>query len=249
MRIIFLLVLSDIFLISCNQNLIFQEDFSTYENAKLSDIWWVEGGEEVTIDEGHLRIKANAQDSEKIKKGGNVCTVWLNKVFNDSDIAVEFDAQVIGSRIPNSNLAPNNINFFFLFSDPKGIPLKDTMKARSDGKYTYYHSMNGYIFTYLNDVYGKGGLYGDGSTKARSRMRKCSPNKPFKLLVETYDHHCKSGVTYHFRIEIKHGYLSFYVDGKKTMEAKDEAPHKRGLIGFRTYQTDLWFDNIKVIKL
>ncbi|MFQ5964719.1 MAG: DUF6250 domain-containing protein [Candidatus Scalinduaceae bacterium] len=211
---------------------IFYEDFS-----KGMENWWVEGGEKVWVENGRLMVKANPQKGEK---GYSVCTIWYKKKLH-GNLQVEFDAHVVSSDID-----VNNINFFFLYSDPSNKPLYDTRKNRQTAKYKLYHQLNGYIFTFVNDRDGKFGRYPDGSTKARIRIRRCPG---FKLLTESYGYHCCQGKTYHIIITRHDKTLSISVDGKMYLEAEDKAPLSEGLLGLRTYRTNLWCDNIKVKRV
>ena len=210
-------------------NVLFEADFKA---DTLSSDWWVEGGEKVWVENGHLRVKA---DPPKQNGEGYVCTVW-NKAVISGDVQVDFDAHVIGS----SNEA-NNINFFLFYTDPEEKPLYETRDERADGGYKRYHNLNGYIFTFLN-----AGRQNKGDTRARIRMRRCPG---FELLTETYDYHCRQGVTYHVTIVRKGGKLTFAVDGKVYLEKEDLEPWREGLFGLRTYHTDLWWDNIRIKRI
>lgn len=212
------------------EQIVLHEDFSSGMTN-----WWVEGGEKVWVQDGRLHVKANAPKGQP----GNVCTVWCRKEFG-GNVRVEFDCQVVESLGE-----ANNVNFFLCYSDPSGKPLHETRESRADAAYKKYHDLNGYVFAFLNDAKGEVGRYPDGSAKARFRMRRCPG---FKLIIETFDYHCHRGVTYHVTITQKGGDLTFAVDGKVYMKARDENPHPKGLIGLRTFQTYLWWDNIKVIQ-
>jgi Domain of unknown function (DUF6250) len=212
------------------ENLLFFEDFSLDMNN-----WWVEGGDKVWIQHGRLYVRAVGSKNLK----SNVCTVWCKSVF-PGDVQIEFDAHVISSP---KNV--NNINFFLSYSDPSGVPMYETRQQRSTGKYALYHQLNGYIFTFLNDVKGKGSRYSDGSSKARFRMRRCPD---FHLIKENFGYHCRQGVTYHITITKRGNRLTYGIDGKVYLIAYDNKSLAGGLIGLRTYSTFLWWDNIEVRK-
>lgn len=204
------------------------EDFS----GTLAN-WWTEGGERIAIEDGHLRMSA---DNPKIK-GGGVATAWW-KLPHAADFNLTLDAHVI----PSSDDA-NNINLFFCYSDPGGKPLFETRESRSSADYGLYHGLNGYIITFLNDTEGKGGRNPDGSAKARVRIRR---NPGFQLLKETYVGQCRAGVTYHLAVSKRGGHLRFSADNQVLLEADDPHPWQGGLLGLRTYRTDLWWDNIQM---
>jgi len=200
------------------------------------DRWWVEGGERVWVENGRLRVDADPGANAR----GHVATVWC-KIPHPGDVRVDFDAHVI-----SSSRDVNNINFFLCYSDPSGRPLFDTRRQRASGAYKLYHQLNGYIFTFLKDVKHAGGVYPDGSAKARFRMRRCPG---FRLMTETYAYHCEAGRTYHVTITKRGGELTYAVDGTVYMKQTDPQPLGGGLLGLRTFRTDLWWDNIKVVAL
>lgn len=211
------------------ENVILSE---TFESETLPKGWWVEGGEKVWVENGHLRVKA---DPEKKGDPGYVCTVWCPTPVS-GNVQVDFDAHVV-----SSTLKTNNINFFLFYTHPEGKSLYDTRDERADGGYSRYHNLNGYIFTFLNDTHHE--LEKD---RARIRMRRCPG---FQLLIETYDYHCRIGQTYHVTITRKDGLLSLAVDGTVYLESQDDSPWQEGLFGLRTFHTDLWWDNIKITRI
>ena len=208
-----------------------REDFS----ASMAN-WWVEGGERVWVEDGRLHMKA---DNPKVP-GGAVATAWLRTPVT-GDFRLEVDAQVV-----SSSLDVNNINLFFCYSDPAGKPLEATRESRGGAEYNLYHSLNGYIVTFLNDAAAEGGLYPDGSTKARCRIRR---NPGFHLLSETFDGRCRQGTTYRVGIEKRGGNIDLSIDGRSALRAVDPEPLREGLIGLRTYRTYLWWDNLRVTSL
>jgi len=241
MKIKFLNLTAVLFLVvvSCNQfplspgdKILFEEDFDIYpDNSRLPLGWWYEGSQMVRIEKGHLRADANPDNSGEDYEG---CTVWLDKTFK-GDIRIEFDAHVLASEGDK-----NNINFFFLFSDPSGESLYDTRQTRADGKYGKYHELNGYVFTFLAD---------GNPQKARFRMRD---DPGFHLLQENFTYECRRGRTYHVSVTKKGPRITYEVDGTVYLDQVDDKlnpEHEAGIIGFRTWRTDLWWDNLKVKKL
>jgi len=215
------------------ESVIFYEDFETCREGAVPAGWWTEGGERVYVENGRLRVVANPEGDHQ---PGYVATVWHERVFS-GDLKVDFDAHVLHSTVD-----ANNINCFLLYSDPEGRPLYETRASRADGAYRHYHVLNGYIFTFLNDFRHESGR----KEAARMRMRRCPG---FRLMAETYDYHCRKGVTYHVTIIRRGGHLTFGVDGRIYLECDDRQPWAEGLIGLRTFQTDLWWDNITVAQL
>ena len=217
---------------SLNERVLYCEDFNSYaEGSRLPTGWWCEGSKAVRIEKGRLRADANLDNNGE---NYGASTIWLDRTFG-GDLRVEFDAHVLASDGDK-----NNINFFFLFGDPSGGSLSRTKDERSDGEYGKYHTLNGYVFTFLAD--------GDPD-KARFRMR----DEPgFNLLQETFAYECRQNKTYHVTVTKKGNRITYAVDGAVYLDKVDDAAnpeHKSGIIGFRTWHTDLWWDNVKVTEL
>ncbi len=215
------------------ETILYSENFDSYTEKYLPKDWWYEGSKAVFIENGHLRTDANINGNGEDFKAS---TVWLNKKFS-GDLAIEVDAHILKSKENK-----NNINLFFLFSDSSGKPLIETKNFRLDGAYKKYHSstLNGYIFTFLAN---------GNPDKARFRFRNCPG---FNLIQENNAYENKIGKTYHLKIIKRGSHLQFFVDGKVYLDAKSNnynREHKKGLIGLRTWATDLWWDNLKVIQL
>lgn len=215
-----------------SEGLLFSENFDAYpDGPNLPEGWWHEGSQAVSIDRGRLRADANLDGSGE---DFGTSTVWLNRRFQ-GDIQVAFNAHVLASEENN-----NNINFFFLFSDPTGKPLFESRNQRADAKYGKYHTLNGYVFTFLAT---------DTSDQARFRMRD---DPGFNLLLEKNAYACQQGTTYHIVITKRGQRITYAVDGRVTLDVVDDTAnpeHKAGIIGFRTWRTDLWWDNLTVTQL
>jgi hypothetical protein len=211
---------------------LFREDFESYaDNSTLPAGWWHEGSKAVRIEEGHLRVDANLDNNGE---DYGASTVWLDRTFG-GDIRVEFDARVLAS-----DGAKNNVNFFFLFGDPSGRPLMQTRNERADGQYGKYHTLSGYVFTFLAN---------GEPEKARFRMRD---DPGFHLLQENFAYECKQNKTYHIAVTKRGGRITYAVDGAVYLDKIDDAAnpeHTSGILGFRTWHTDLWWDNLKVTEL
>jgi hypothetical protein len=215
-----------------NGKLLYSENFNSDKNGTLPPGWWTEGGQAVYVENGHLRVNA---DPALLKGPGYVATVWLKKEFS-GDIQIQFDAHVISSTIDT-----NNINFFLYFTDPdKGKTLYGTRNLRLDGLYGRYFGLNGYIFTFLRPPGAK-------TDTARFRLHRCPG---FELIAEKFASHSRVGETYHITITKRGKELTFAVDGKVYLRATDDKYNwSKGYIGFRTFQTDLWFDNLQIRQL
>lgn len=198
--------------------------------------WWVEGGESVAVEDGRLVVRADKPGVP----GGRVCTVWC-RTPHPADFVLEMDVQVIRSSID-----ANNINLFLGFSDPGGLPLYETRASRSSAAYELYHKLNGNIITFLNDRTAESGRHEDGSTKGRVRIRHCPG---FDLLAETFGGRCQQGEPYHVTVTRRNGDITFAVNGSEMLRAHDPQPCGPGLLGLRTFSTELWWDNIRIRPL
>ena len=206
-------------LTSAEPDILLEERFN---ESELSNSWWVEGGQSVTVEDGRLRTRA---DPAKRQAPGYVCTVW-NETPIKGDVQIDFDAHVL-----SSSLNANNINAFFFYADPSGTPLRDSRAQRATADYSLYHDLDGYIFTFLN-----AGQNDPDESRARIRLRRCPG---FELLQETFDYHCQPGQTYHITITRRGGKLSMPIDSQVFIRTTDPTPHRSGIFGLRTYHTDL----------
>ncbi len=220
-----------VFSFSQAESLLYSENFDSYTKKTLPKDWWYEGSKAVRIENGHLRMDANLDNNGE---DFGVSTIWLNKKIS-GNLVIEVDTHILKSKGNK-----NNINLFFLFSDTSGKPLIKTRYFRLDGTYSKYHSstLNGYIFTFLAN---------GNPNKARFRFRNCPG---FNLVQENNAYENKIGKTYHIKIIKQDNNIQFFVDGKIYLNVKDNnGKHKEGLFGLRTWSTDLWWDNIKIIQL
>jgi hypothetical protein len=213
--------------------LLYSEDFNSHTGKSLPKNWWYEGSKAVSVENGYLRVDANPDNNGE---DSNVSTVWLNKEFS-GDLAIEVDVRVL-----KSNGDKNNINLFFNFSDPSGKPLIKTKMSRADGLYSKYHSstLNGYIITYLAN---------GNPDVARFRFRDCPG---FNLIKENNGYENRKDKTYHLKIVKRGKHVQFFVDGKVYLDVIDNIfnlEHKKGFFGFRTWKTELWWDNLKIYQL
>jgi hypothetical protein len=213
--------------LSCNssqEKVLFNENF-TYPDGNLPENWWSEGNP-AYIREGRLFVDADTALPR-------VSTVWLDRVFS-GNLSIEFDVHIL-----SSDGLKNNMNFFLLYSSPDGKSLRDSRDERKSGNYPLYHKLNGYIFTHLAD--------GNEDT-GRFRFRY---NPGFNLLHEIYTYECKRNKTYKIKIEKNEKHFKYWTDGilifEKTIDENQLLD--RGIIGFRTFHTCLWWDNLTVSQI
>lgn len=208
-----------------SDKIILKETFN-YPDGNLPPAWWSEGCPG-TIKDGRLLIDADTSSFR-------MSTVWLGKEL-EGKLSVEFDAHLISSKDK-----ANNINCFLLYSNPDASPLEETKEERKEGSYKLYHQLNGYIFTFLANGH---------ENRARFRFRA---NPGFHLIAENYGYHCRLGETYKIKIEKNGNNFKYWVNGNKIMEKtikNNGSLPEKGLFGFRTWHTTLWFDNLVVKRL
>jgi len=113
-------------------------------------------------------------------------------------------------------------------------------------------------------------LFGDGASHATSDRYEATSyiiifggwNNSKNVLARLDEHgedrvvgparKVEPGRTYHFRIERVGGTLSVWVDGDVLLEMVDDEPlwgRGHDHFGFNNWQSDLWFDNLKVTPL
>lgn len=212
--------------------LVFEENFS----KDLED-WWVEGDLKVWVNDNKIFVESDKPGQNSGASG----TVWCKKK-NPKNFMVTYKACVL-----QSSLGANNINLFFCYNHPSDNDLFETKEERATGAYALYHDLNGYIITYLNDYSADAGCYEDGSTKARIRMRRCPG---FQLVNEDYTYHCHQNRVYDFKLIKHNNKISFFVDGEVRLEWNDtNEPWGEGSIGLRTFQSNLYWEDIKIFEI
>lgn len=208
-----------------SEEVIFREHFD-YPDGHLPQGLWSEG-DTAGIQNGRLYVNA---DTGQFRRS----TVWLNREFS-GDLRVEYDSCVLAS----TDMA-NNMNFFFLYSDTSGKPLYDSRNNRLDGNYPKYHNFNGYIFTNVAN---------GSETPARFRFRDCPG---FNLVSESFQYENKQRTIYHMAVEKRGKHFKYSINDTVFLDAVDDKfnpVHDKGLMGFRTWHTELWWDNLIVTRL
>lgn len=219
---------------AAGDDVLLREDFSDAPESawgELPPAWWLEGaagGARARIHEGRLWIDANGPTIPG-------ATVWLDRVF-DGDLEVTCDVHVVASAG-----GANNMNFFFLFRDATARDLRSSALERAEGRYPAYHSgrLSGTILTFLADE--------KDPAVARVRLRQVPPFDP--VVQEFSGHHAKAGHTYRVRMTRLAGRITVEIDGYRVIDAVDGQPEAAGCLGFRTWRTEVWWDNLVVRRL
>jgi hypothetical protein len=148
-------------------------------------------------------------------------TAWFTEEM-EGDIAVTWEAHVLrpgGAR---------NINLIVLATAPDG---GDVLSVPFSGLYSEYHRLPNYIWTL---------------TSTHTRLRR---NPGFELLSEDRSTVTEPDRTYRLALTVERGRIRCYLDGRLIHDATDPDAHRRGKLAFRTYQTRLWWDNLRIYRI
>lgn len=201
------------------------ETFS-YPDGPVPDQFWSEGCQGV-IRDGRLFI-----DADTIAPRAS--SVWLNRELT-GNISIEFDVYLVSSADD-----ANNINLFFMYSNPSGTPLKETAHQRRDGLYRRYHELQGYIVTNVTN--------GD-SASIRYRFRK---NPGFRLLKQAHSARNNRKQKIHITILKMENHIEYREDDQKIFDVTDSeetGQYNSGLFGFRTWHTAMEIDNLVIKRI
>jgi hypothetical protein len=99
------------------------------------------------------------------------------------------------------------------------------------GLYSEYHRLPNYIWTL---------------TSTHTRLRR---NPGFELLSEDRSTVTEPDRTYRLALTVERGRIRCYLDGRLIHDATDPDAHRRGKLAFRTYQTRLWWDNLRIYRI
>lgn len=212
-----------------DRELLFEDDFGAGDGA-LPDNYWLESESDVAarIVEGALELDAHVPGSAR---GG---TVFLDRVFT-GDIQVEYEVSVIESG------EQRNANLFFFLSDPSGKSLRSTRSSRASASYPLYHELAGYVVTHTADA---------ATDLGRVRLRDLPGFD--HLLKEENKGKLAAGRTYRVSLTRLGNNLYYSVDGEPLAAVTDDAHnarHAEGLLGFRTFDSRVRWDELRVYRI
>lgn len=148
-------------------------------------------------------------------------TAWFTEDM-EGDLLIAYEAHILDP------VDAKNINLFFLATAPDG---GDILKLYFTGSYPEYHKVPNYIWTV---------------TGSHTRLRR---DPGFELLSEDRKTLPEPYKTYQLGLTIQDGLIRCYIDHRLIHSHKDANPHKRGKLGFRTFHTRLWWDNLRVYRI
>ena len=122
----------------------------------------------------------------------------------------------------------NNINFFFMATGADGA---DISKMDLSGAYKEYHDLPNYIMTF---------------TSGYTRLRR---NPGFNLVSENQQVKALSRIQYELAVLLQGDQIRCFINDIPVHSFRDESRHRKGRVGFRTWHTRLWWDNLKVYRV
>lgn len=148
-------------------------------------------------------------------------TAWFTKEV-EGDLLITYQAHILDP------VDKNNINLFFLATASGG---GDILKVPITGNYPEYHKLPNYIWTF---------------TGAHTRLRK---DPGFHLLSEDKKTVPEANRDYELAVLVRGGKIRCYIDGRLVHSYDDPEPHTKGKVGFRTFRTRLWWDNLRIYQV
>ncbi|SDR88116.1 rhamnogalacturonan endolyase [Mucilaginibacter mallensis] len=171
-----------------------------------------------------------ANDKLVLKTGAGV-TVWLKKKLK-GNLIIEYDRKVIMEGGPFDRLS--DLNQFWMAADPH----KSVFFTRS-GKLDEYNNLQLYYV----------GMGGNGNTTTRFRKYDGLGNR---ILISEYtdqQHLLEANITYHIKIIIENGNISYEVNHQLYFAFNDPDPLTEGFLGFRSTKSNQEISNLKVYQL
>lgn len=188
------------------------------------DNWVVEGNSIVEIRDGRLHIAT---------PDNGYATVWYRQPFS-GDQLIRFKARVLPPK------QASNINFFLCASLPDG---GDFFAPNRTGDYAEYHALTNYTMTFT------GRREGLANAPGYMRLRR---NPGFVLVDENLDLKAETDTDYHIAIVKTGSQIRVFVNNRQTLSfddvnaAGERQDYRAGYAGFRTFFSQLWFDDFAV---
>ena len=162
----------------------------------------------------------------------NGMTLWLKRQFK-GDLHICYDAMVV------KPLMASNLNLFFMARTLQDEPI---WSEQHSGDYHEYHEKTKmYIMTMIGKYPGKEDVY-----PGWTRIRK---NPGFILFSERFDKIVELEKNYSFEIIKRKNEIECKVNGELIHKIVDNESYIEGAIGFRTWRTHLWLNNLKIYSI
>ena len=153
-------------------------------------------------------------------------TLWWRQAL-PADVSIEFTA---GSNPPAGNNAAN-LNLIFHARELDGSSYRFGRSA----KYEDYQRIPNYIVTLTG-----------GFQEGWSRLRR---NPGFTILSESLSTRSEVGRTYRIKVMVADGRIRYWIDGKLIHDARDPQPLPGGHFALRTWNSRVWWSDIRFAAL
>ena len=210
------------------KQLIYENDFETAEGLFADTreaTWWVEDS------------KLYMDDVATTQTG---ITVWIKEAMPEDvqDILIEYNAMVVPPK------KCSNMNLFYCAKTKEGAHILD---GGFNGVYEKYHDvLQMYTFTYCGAFTE---IMPDGEVKEWNNGSNMRRDPGFVLMSGNSTCHPQVNVPYKFEILKKGDQMTAWANGEKIHEYTSPNPLTGGCIGFRTWKTKIYFEDIKVYKV
>ena len=148
-------------------------------------------------------------------------TAWFTEEIQ-GNLVIRYQARIVDP------VDRDNINLFFLATAADG---GDILTVPLTGRYSEYHELPNYIWTF---------------TSGHTRLRR---DPGFQLLSEDKQTVPEPNTDYDLAVTIRDGMIRCFINGRQVHAYQDPKPHTKGKLGFRTFRTRLWWDNLRIYKL
>jgi len=192
-------------------------------NGDLSQ--WVvqqQPGGSVRIEAGKLHIRD--------RKG---CTVWFKQKLA-GPILIEYEV----TMTPDARVS--DLNCFWMATDPKS-PKDLFAGAKREGNFSQYHALRLYYV----------GYGGHNNTKTRFRRYPGGGERPLLSKHDLGDKNVllKGGATVKIQLVAFGETVRYLRDGEVIFDIRDPKPYREGWFGFRTVNSHLVLDNVRIYRL
>lgn len=148
-------------------------------------------------------------------------TAWFTRDV-EGDILIRYDARILDP------VDANNINLFFAATTADG---GDVLQIPFTGAYDEYHGIPNYIMTFTDDY---------------TRLRR---DPGFRIVSENRRIGAQAHTSYQIAVMMHQGEIRCFINGQMVHSYRDPQPHRKGKVGFRSWHTRLWWDNLRIDQI